>query len=127
MDINNENWLRTSKAFNPKLETVFMVHGYGGGDDSKSAEMIRGAFALSNKYNFFQYNYGPVSRPPCYVEAVHNLKYISYCAAKYINNLVNAGLPAPNLKCIGHSLGAHICGHMTTLLPFRWHRIIGKL
>lgn len=62
---------------------------------------------------------------PCYTAAVHNLKPVAKCMAVMLTNLRAAGLDMDQLTCVGHSLGAHLCGIMANYLPFRMHRIIG--
>lgn len=126
VDTTDSHWLHRSRAFDPRKPTIFTVHGYAGGDNSNSYVMLRDAFALNGQYNVFVFDYGPVSRPPCYVQMVHNVNYVSFCASNYINQLVSAGLPCGGLTCVGHSIGAHVCGHLTKRLPFRLHKIVGK-
>ena len=39
--------------------------------------------------------------------------------------LRNSGFPADKMTCIGHSLGAHVCGLISNYVLFRIHRIVG--
>lgn len=71
-------------------------------------------------------DWGVLCRPPCYVAAVHNLKPVAKCLAHAFSFLRNSGMPVQHTVCVGHSLGAHICGLMANYLDFRIERIIGK-
>ncbi|KOB76934.1 Lipase, partial [Operophtera brumata] len=62
--------------------------------------------------------------PPCYVAAVHNLRPAARCAAEALGSLRKAGLRPDRLTCVGHSLGAHMCGIIANYLTFRLNRII---
>lgn len=71
-------------------------------------------------------DWGVLCRPPCYVAAVHNLKPVAKCLAQAFSFLRNSGMSVQHTVCVGHSLGAHICGLMANYLDFRMERIIGK-
>lgn len=71
-------------------------------------------------------DWGLLCKPPCYVAAVHNLRSVARCTGAMVGRLLGQGLPMATLTCVGHSLGAHICGIMANYLPFRISRIIGE-
>lgn len=71
-------------------------------------------------------DWGVLCRPPCYVAAVHNLKPVAKCLAQAFSFLRKSGMPVQRTTCVGHSLGAHLCGLMANYLDFRIERIIGK-
>lgn len=71
-------------------------------------------------------DWGKLCQPPCYVAAVHNLRPAARCAAEALGSLRKAGLRPDRLTCVGHSLGAHMCGIIANYLTFRLNRIIGK-
>lgn len=85
------------------------------------------AYEIKGSYNLFLVDYSRLARPPCYVSAVNNLRYISRCVANYLNRLQRKGLHVDELTCVGHSLGAIICGLLKNHLRFRLNKIIGKL
>lgn len=66
-----------------------------------------------------------LSALPCYTAAVHNMKTVAKCVATMLAHLRTSGLNVDQLTCVGHSLGAHVCGIVANYLPFRMHRIIG--
>lgn len=71
-------------------------------------------------------DWGKLSALPCYAAAVHNMRPVAKCMARMLTHLRTAGLNVDQLTCVGHSLGAHLCGIMANFLPFRMHRIIGE-
>lgn len=128
IDTTNRNWLRTSNIWDENRENLIFVHGYAGGDLSPPQIMVRDAFAKNkNEFNFFLIDYGPVSRAPCYVSLVQNIKYVSSCMSSYFKQFIKCGMPKTNITCMGHSMGAHICGLMKRYLGFRINKIIGKI
>lgn len=95
-------------------------------------EFIFGSFALLSayvnhgSYNIFVVDWGALCRAPCYVASVYNLKPVAKCLAQSFTFLRNSGMPVQKTTCVGHSLGAHICGLMANYLEFRIERIIGE-
>lgn len=84
------------------------------------------AYVNHGGYNVFLIDWGALGQPPCYVAAVYNIRPIASCLAKMFMKLRTLGLPAEKTTCVGHSLGAHICGIMANYLNFRLERIIGN-
>lgn len=70
-------------------------------------------------------DYGAVSRAPCYIQLVQNIKYVSYCLASYLKDFVENGMQKNVITCIGHSMGAHICGMLRRYSKIRIKKIIG--
>lgn len=70
-------------------------------------------------------DWGKLCKPPCYVAAVHNTRPVAKCLAVFFDFLRTSGLRVEKTTCVGHSLGAHICGIMANYLQFRIERIIG--
>lgn len=66
-----------------------------------------------------------MAKPPCYVAAVHNLRPVANCVAQSLSFLRNSGLRIDRTTCVGHSLGAHLCGNLSKFLNFRLEKIIG--
>lgn len=84
------------------------------------------AYIKHGAYNVFMVDWGALCRAPCYVSAVYNLKPVAKCLALSFSFLRHSGLPVHRTTCVGHSLGAHICGLMSNYLDFRMERIIGE-
>lgn len=84
------------------------------------------AYLRRGGYNVFMLDWGQLCQPPCYVAAVHNLRPVARCVAEALGSLRKAGLRPDRLTCVGHSLGAHMCGIMANYLNFRLNRIIGN-
>jgi predicted alpha/beta hydrolase len=56
---------------------------------------------------------------------VHNMKPVARCVSQLFTFLRNSGVQLHRTTCVGHSLGAHVCGLVSHTLQFRMHRIIG--
>ncbi|KAJ2949977.1 hypothetical protein O0L34_g11304 [Tuta absoluta] len=124
VDLYSEDWLRQS-GWDPSHETILLIHGYAGGDDTLPITVLRDAYIRRGGYNVFMMDWGALCQPPCYVAAVHNLRPVARCAAEALGSLRRAGLRPDRLTCVGHSLGAHMCGLIANYLTFRLNRIIG--
>ncbi|CAG4972259.1 unnamed protein product [Parnassius apollo] len=124
VDLYSEDWLRQS-GWEPSHETILLIHGYAGGDDTLPIIVLRDAYLRRGGYNVFMLDWGALCQPPCYVAAVHNLRPVARCTAEALATLRQAGLRPDRLTCVGHSLGAHLCGIIANYLNFRLNRIIG--
>lgn len=87
--------------------------------------VLRDAYMRNGSYNVFLVDWGALSAAPCYPAAVSNLRPVARCLAGTLTILRHLGLPIERTTCVGHSLGAHLCGIMANYLLFRMHRIIG--
>ncbi|XP_013177338.1 PREDICTED: pancreatic triacylglycerol lipase-like [Papilio xuthus] len=124
VDLFSEDWLRQS-GWEPSHETILLIHGYAGGDDTLPIVVLRDAYLRRGGYNVLMVDWGALCQPPCYVAAVHNLRPAARCVAQALGALRQAGLRPDRLTCVGHSLGAHMCGILANYLTFRLNRIIG--
>lgn len=84
------------------------------------------AYLSNGTYNVFIVDWGSLCRPPCYAAAVHNMKPVARCASQLFKFMRSSGVQQQRTTCVGHSLGAHVCGLVSLTLLFRMHRIIGK-
>ncbi|XP_052864484.1 uncharacterized protein LOC128271087 [Anopheles cruzii] len=115
--LNNTEWDHTK-------ENIILIHGYAGGDDTLPIAVLRDAYINHGGYNVFLVDWGALCQPPCYVAAVYNIRPVATCLAQSLMQLRDLGLPVERTTCVGHSLGAHICGLMANYLNFRMERII---
>lgn len=51
----------------------------------------------------------------------------SQCTAQLYSYITKAGGLAKMTTCVGHSLGAHVCGMISNHLTEKQHKIVGKL
>ncbi|XP_055308490.1 phospholipase A1 VesT1.02-like [Sitodiplosis mosellana] len=123
VDIAQRDWLRNS-GWDREKENVILIHGYGGSVNALPMSVLRDAYVNHGDYNVFMVDWGVLCRPPCYVAAVNNLKPVANCLAQAFTFLRNSGMPVQQTLCVGHSLGAHVCGLMANYLDFRIERII---
>ncbi|XP_063241620.1 phospholipase A1 VesT1.02-like [Bacillus rossius redtenbacheri] len=124
MNTREADWLRTA-GWNPQHDNVILIHGYNGGDDSHHVQVMRNAYLRNGSYNVFVVDWHRLASPPCYPPAVHNMRPVARCAAAALAFLRDSGLQPERTTCVGHSLGAHVCGLVARHLRFRLHRIIG--
>ncbi len=67
------------------------------------------------------------SRPP-YSQAVANIRLIGVQTAHFLHALVNqAGLDTMRVHMVGHSLGAHLAGHVGDYLNKEWGLTLGRI
>ncbi|CAH1407090.1 unnamed protein product [Nezara viridula] len=118
------SWVRESQH-DPTKDTVVLVHGYAGISDELPMGVLRDAYLRNGSFNVYTVDWSPLSRVPCYAAAVHNMKPVSRCVAAFLTFLRDAGVETSRTTCVGHSLGAHVCGIASNYLFFRMHRIIG--
>lgn len=98
----------------------FLTHCY-------FSSVPRGAAYLHRKdYNVFTVDWEPLTFFPCYLSSLSNTKLVAQCAAQFYAHLTYSGASAFDIHCVGHSLGAHVCGMMSNHLTHRQHKIIGK-
>ncbi|XP_041777422.1 phospholipase A1-like [Anopheles merus] len=117
------DWLNNTEWDHSK-ENIILIHGYAGGDDTLPIAVLRDAYINHGGYNVFLVDWGALCQPPCYVAAVYNIRPVATCLAQSLMQLRDLGLPVERTTCVGHSLGAHICGLMANYLNFRMERII---
>ncbi|XP_039442735.1 phospholipase A1 VesT1.02-like isoform X1 [Culex pipiens pallens] len=122
-DMDHPDWLNDTE-WEPAKENIILVHGYAGGDDTLPIAVLRDAYIKHGGYNVFLVDWGALGQPPCYVAAVYNIRPIAACLSQTVMKLRRLGLPPDRTTCVGHSLGAHICGLMANHLNFRLERII---
>lgn len=83
------------------------------------------AYLKTGSYNVFVVDWSEFAKIPCYEAAIHNLKPLAICTAKFFKNLRLQGISSDQITCVGHCLGAHGCGLVSKFINFRMHRIIG--
>ncbi|KAK0160642.1 hypothetical protein PV328_008029 [Microctonus aethiopoides] len=123
LDDGQSDWLQLH--YDPTKENVMLIHGYAGGDDTLPMAVLRDAYLKNGSYNVFFVDWGKLSGAPCYPAAVANLRPVARCLAQSLTNLRLQGMSIAKTTCVGHSLGAHLCGIISNYLLFRMHRIIG--
>lgn len=86
--------------------------------------ILRDAYLKNGSYNVFVVDWSALCESPCYPAAVANLRPVAKCLAGTLTILRNLGLPITRTTCVGHSLGAHLCGIMANYLLFRMHKYV---
>jgi len=84
---------------------------------------MKNALLNQGNYNVVVVGWGGGSQTLWYPQAASNTRVVGAETAAVTQNLRNRGVSRGNLVCIGHSLGAHTCGHAGE--RNRWGRISG--
>ncbi|XP_062705954.1 phospholipase A1 [Aedes albopictus] len=111
-------------GFRPHRETAIIIHGFNGTQTSRHIMFLKDAY-LSRKYNVFAVDWERISQYPCYLSSLSNTKLVSQCTAQLYSFITFTGSLSKQITCVGHSLGAHICGMMSHHLTKRQYKIIG--
>ncbi|CAO1383441.1 unnamed protein product [Diamesa hyperborea] len=111
-------------GFVPQHETAIIIHGFNGTQTSKHIQYLTNAY-LSREYNVIAVDWETLTKYPCYLSSLSNTKLVSQCTAQLYSYLTYIGSRIQSISCVGHSLGAHICGMMSNHLSKRQHKIIG--
>ncbi|KFB35770.1 lipase [Anopheles sinensis] len=111
-------------GFKTNQQTAIIIHGFNGTQTSRHIMFLKDAY-LSRKFNVFAVDWEVLSQYPCYLSSLSNTKLVSQCTAQLYSFLTFAGCRSKQITCVGHSLGAHICGMMSNHLTKKQYRIIG--
>jgi len=84
------------------------------------------AYLMRGDFNVFMVDWSPLTVYPCYLSSLRNTRLVSQCTAQLYAYLTYWGASAYQIHCVGHSLGAHICGMISNHLTERQHKIIGE-
>lgn len=98
-------------TLHPSLSFLFILHA---------------AYLLRGDFNVFMVDWSPLTIYPCYLSSLRNTRLVSQCTAQLYARLTYSGASAYRIHCVGHSLGAHICGMISNHLTERQHKIIGE-
>ncbi|KRT85999.1 hypothetical protein AMK59_1858 [Oryctes borbonicus] len=87
--------------------------------------ILRNAYLSRGDHNVFTIDWRPLAAFPCYLSSLSNTRLVGQCAAQFYAYIMDLGGNAEKTTCVGHSLGAHICGMISNHLTERQHRIVG--
>ncbi|XP_045475070.1 lipase member H-A [Harmonia axyridis] len=124
IDIRNPYSLKLS-GWDPNKKNVIIVHGFNGTESKTPMTILRNAYLSRHDYNILTVDWRPLARFPCYLSALSNTRLIAQCTAKLYAFMMDNGAAAEDTTCVGHSLGAHICGMISNHLNVKQHRIVG--
>ncbi|KAH1011053.1 hypothetical protein HUJ04_000497 [Dendroctonus ponderosae] len=123
IDIRNRLSLKLS-GFDPEKQNVFIVHGFNGTESKTPMTILRNAYLYRSDYNIFTIDWKDLTSFPCYLSSLSNTQVVSQCAAKLYAFVMDHGGKAEKTTCVGHSLGAHICGMISNHLSIKQHKIV---
>ncbi|VVD02688.1 unnamed protein product [Leptidea sinapis] len=105
-------------------KNVFIIHGFNGTHSKTPMSNLRDAYLWRKDYNVFTVDWADLSRFPCYLSALSNMRLAAQCTAQLYSYLTLNGATAKMITCVGHSLGAHVCGMMSSHLTKKQYKII---
>ncbi|XP_065356040.1 lipase member H-A [Calliphora vicina] len=111
-------------GFSKHRDTVFIVHGFNGTAIDRHLQFLRDAY-LSRDFNVITVDWRPLTQYPCYLSALINTRLTAQCTAQIYSFLTHYGAAREKITCVGHSLGAHICGMVSNHLSVKQYKIIG--
>ncbi|CAH1407847.1 unnamed protein product [Nezara viridula] len=124
IDIRSNVPLRYS-GWNPEKKNVIIIHGFNGTESKVPMTYIRDAYIRRGDYNVFTVDWEGIGRFPCYLSSISNTRLVAQCSAQFYSYLTHNGATSEDTICVGHSLGAHICGMMSNHLSHKMYKIIG--
>ncbi|XP_057660826.1 phospholipase A1-like [Diorhabda carinulata] len=124
IDIRNPYALNYS-GYDYRKKNAIIIHGFNGTESRTPITILRNAYISRKDYNVFTIDWSTITPFPCYISALSNTRLVGQCGAKFYAYIMENGGDARKTTCIGHSLGAHICGMMSNHLDKRQHKIVG--
>ncbi|CAA9998673.1 unnamed protein product [Nesidiocoris tenuis] len=112
-------------GWDPDLKNVIIIHGFNGTESKVPMTYLRDAYMRRGDYNVFTVDWEDIAHFPCYLSAIGNTRLVAQCTAQFYSFLTSHGATAENTVCVGHSLGAHICGMISNHLTEKIHKIVG--
>uniref|UniRef100_A0A336LN77 CSON008436 protein n=1 Tax=Culicoides sonorensis TaxID=179676 RepID=A0A336LN77_CULSO len=107
----------------PEHETCLVIHGFNGTQKSKHIRYLIDAY-VSRDFNVIAIDWEAVSAYPCYLSSLSNTRLVAQCSAQLYSFVTYLGTQSKNIVCVGHSLGAHICGMISNHLTKKQYKII---
>jgi len=98
--------------FDGSKETMFITHGWLGSMTLWSFYKEQVAAAVATGRNIIAVSWEGSSVNPNYLQSASDTRSVGAEIGVVVNKLKKEhGLAIANIWCIGHSLGAHVCGH----------------
>ncbi|CAB3223255.1 unnamed protein product [Arctia plantaginis] len=113
-------------GWHPSRKNVLIIHGFNGTNTKSPMTFLRDAYLSRKDYNVFMVDWSVLSRFPCYLSSLSNMKKAAQCTAQLYSAITQAGALAKMITCVGHSLGAHICGMVSNHLTEPQYKIVGE-
>lgn len=112
--------------FSNGKKTIFAIHGWQDGHESKFCEVVREAYLRIADVNVFIIDWNSISRMG-YIYARSSVPVVAGLLGKLVNSMItNQRLNLDNTIFVGHSLGAHVAGLTGAALHGRVNTIVGK-
>ncbi|XP_072939207.1 phospholipase A1-like [Epargyreus clarus] len=112
-------------GWKPTRKNVLIIHGFNGTATKTPMTFLRDAYISRKDYNVFMVDWSILTRFPCYLSSLSNMRLAAQCTAQLYSHITQAGALAKMITCVGHSLGAHICGMLSKHLTEKQYKIVG--
>lgn len=128
LSYRNTETVRNSN-FNKNLPLKIIVHGFGNTKDKPWMHEMKDAFLDVDDYNVIITGWGDGATFPYYNNASTNIRLVGKELSLIVNiirhHFYREDPESFRIHCIGHSLGAHLCGHAGNNSPLPFDRITG--
>jgi len=105
-------------VFNPARRTIFTAHGWNSNGDSSWQNAMKDTLLDREDMQVVVIDWGVCAQLLNYIKAASNTRTVGAQTSLVISNLLRVAGSAPHLMwCMGHSLGAHVCGHCGMKMP----------
>ena len=97
-------------------KTVLLVHGFGDNGVDSILLKIKDELLINNDVNLISVDWKDGAAPPNYPKAASNTRLTARGIADFLKS---SGIDQTQVHCIGHSLGAHVCGFAGNITRFK--------
>eukprot|EP00095_Tigriopus_kingsejongensis_P009684 maker-scaffold84_size396325-snap-gene-1.19 protein:Tk09684 transcript:maker-scaffold84_size396325-snap-gene-1.19-mRNA-1 annotation:"hypothetical protein DAPPUDRAFT_51580" len=113
--------------FDPNKMTFILTHGYFEHGHVTWLQRMKAELLINGDYNVIIMDWLTGSGPP-YSQATANTRLIGVMGGQLLDFLKKkAKMNLLKAHCIGHSLGAHVCGYVGSYLKHTLHSELGRI
>jgi len=105
------NHLTVPSVYNGARRSIFLVHGWNSNGNSAWLHSMKNTLLGVEDANVVIVDWGGGAQLANYFQSASNTRSMGAYTALVFDNLVNNGGSTSRTWCMGHSLGAHLCGH----------------
>ncbi|CAD7079314.1 unnamed protein product [Hermetia illucens] len=96
--------------FDASRPTRFIIHGFINDGDSEVNVVVRDAYLARGDYNVIVVDWSTATATINYIYARNEVPVAGGQCGRFIDFLNTQGVSFNDIYCVGHSLGAHVCG-----------------
>ncbi|GJQ71315.1 hypothetical protein Trydic_g11051 [Trypoxylus dichotomus] len=127
LDLNEPEVARASNL-QPELPLFIVSHGFTEDGSKEWIQKMKDELLIKENCNIIIVDWGTASSPP-YTQAVANIRLAGTVTAHLIENIspFKSNGILEKVHCIGHSLGAHLCGYVGYTLQIYFNLKLGRI